>query len=155
MPLRLLLAVAPVAAALVLGNVATFPNLPWYATLAKPSFTPPNGVFGPAWTLLYILMAVALFRILGQPHRAGRAIAVSAFVVQIALNAAWSWAFFAAHAPLAGLVVIALLDIAVLATTVLFLRLDRAAGICLVPYCAWLAYATALNAAILQLNGPG
>ncbi len=147
------IAVGCVVVAFVLGNIATFPNLPWYATLTKPGFTPPNWLFGPAWTTLYLLMAMALTRVLRRPPGSpGRRVAIAAFLVQIALNAAWSWAFFGAHEPFAGLLVIAALDVAVVVTLVMFLRLDRVAGLCLAPYPVWLAYATALNLAILVLN---
>ena len=104
---RALAAALPVAAAAILGSVATLPNIPtWYASLAKPSFTPPNSVFSPVWTILYALMAYAAWRILSLPWGApGRAGALMAFFVQLALNAAWSWAFFWMRSPLAGLLV--------------------------------------------------
>jgi benzodiazapine receptor len=148
-----LLAAAPVLAAFLLGNVATFPNLPWYETLAKPAFNPPNWLFGPVWTVLYVMMAVALYRVLAlSPDHAGRRVAFAAFLVQIALNGGWSWAFFAAHSPAAGLATILALLAGILATLVLFWRLDRFAGALLVPYLGWVIFAAALNAAILMLN---
>ncbi len=147
-------ALAPEVAAFVLGNIATFPNLPWYATLRKPGFTPPDWLFGPAWTVLYLLMAAALFRVLRLPRATpGRQGAIAAFLVQIALNAAWSWAFFAAHDPALGLAVMLALVAGVTTTLVLVARLDRSAGLALAPYLAWLGYAAALNGAILRLNG--
>ncbi|WP_371682029.1 TspO/MBR family protein [Microvirga sp. 17 mud 1-3] len=151
---RFLAAVLPVAAAGVLGSIATTPNIPtWYAGLAKPGFTPPNWLFGPVWTLLYAMMAYALWRILSLPkNHPGRPGAVAAFFVQLALNALWSWAFFGAQAPLAGLVVILALIVAIVATIRAFWPLDRAAALLLVPYLAWVTYATALNAAIWRLN---
>lgn len=83
------LALAPELAAFALGSSATLPNLPWYASLRKPSFTPPDWLFGPAWTLLYLLMGLALFRVLRLPaDRKGRRAALAGFGVQIALNAA-------------------------------------------------------------------
>jgi tryptophan-rich sensory protein len=99
------LAVLPVVAALILGQVATFPNLaPWYLGLAKPGFNPPNWLFGPAWTLLYTLMALAALRILRlPPDTPGRGAALAAFFMQLVLNAAWSWLFFGLHSPFAGL----------------------------------------------------
>ncbi len=145
------LALAPEVAALALGNLATFPNLPWYATLRKPGFGPPDWVFGPAWTVLYVLMGLALYRVL-RARAPGWRPAAAAFGVQIALNAAWSWAFFAARSPLFGLLVMAALLGAVAATLALFARLDRWAGLALLPYFAWLGYAAALNGAILALN---
>ncbi len=148
-----LAALAPVAAAFAVGNLATFPNLSWYATLRKPWFNPPDWVFGPAWTVLYGLMGLAFLRVLRLPaDRPGRRAAVAAFLVQIALNGAWSCAFFAARNPGAGLAVILALDVAVAVTGWLMLRLDRPAGLCFAPYLAWLAYATLLDGAIKALN---
>src|SRR3712207_3404791 len=98
---RAALAILPVATTSALGSLATLPSIPtWYATLAKPPLTPPNGVFGSVWTLLYALMAIAVWRILSRPADVpGRNAAVIWFFVQLALNAAWSWAFFALQSP--------------------------------------------------------
>src|ERR1700733_8881267 len=96
---RLALSVLPVVAAVLLGQAATFPNLaPWYADLAKPSFNPPNWIFGPVWTTLYVLMAIAVWRVLGASASQKRA-ALNLFFVLLALNAAWSWLFFGLHNP--------------------------------------------------------
>ncbi|WP_210493474.1 TspO/MBR family protein [Microvirga antarctica] len=151
---RFLIAVIPVAAASVLGSLATLPNIPtWYAGLVKPGFTPPNWLFGPVWTLLYAMMAYALWRILSLPAgQPGRTAAVTTFFVQLALNALWSWAFFGAHSPLAGLIVILAMIVAIIATIRAFWPLDRAAAWLLVPYLTWVSYATALNAAVWRLN---
>jgi benzodiazapine receptor len=154
-PLRaLLLAVLPVLTAAVLGNLATTPNIPtWYAGLDKPDFNPPNWVFGPAWGVLYVLMAYAFFRILRlDPKTPGRKAAIGLFLFQMVLNAAWSWAFFAGHSPLAGLVVISALWVAIAATLFSFLHLDRIAGLCFVPYIAWVSFAALLNFEIYRLN---
>ena len=98
------LAVASVVAVSVLGQLATFPNLaPWFAGLAKPPFSPPNWIFGPVWTTLYGLMAFAAWRVLRLPPSPARNRALVLFFAQLALNAAWSWMFFAAHSPLLGL----------------------------------------------------
>ncbi len=146
-------AVAPVALAAIIGNLATMPNLaPWYESLAKPPFNPPNGVFGPVWTLLYVLMAWAFFRILRSPDGAPRRRAIIFFLVQMAFNAAWSVAFFGFHSPLAGFVVILLLITTIAATVHAFLAVDRIAGGALVPYLGWVAFAMLLNASILWLN---
>ena len=101
-----LLAIIVVAAASVVAQVATYPNLaPWYAGLVKPSFNPPNWVFGPVWTTLYLMMAFAVWRILRPPEAsAERRWALGLFIAQLALNAAWSWMFFAANNPLLGLI---------------------------------------------------
>lgn len=151
---RLALAAVPVAVVAALGSAATLPNIPgWYAGLAKPPFTPPNAAFGPAWTILYALMACAIWRVLGRPRSTpGRTVAVAAFAVQLALNLAWSWAFFALRNPLAGAIDIVLLVAAIVLTIALFRRLDRWAAWCLVPYLAWVSYAAYLNAGIVYLN---
>jgi benzodiazapine receptor len=153
--LALLLAAGPVVAAAALGNIATIPNIPtWYAGLAKPSFNPPNWIFGPVWTTLYVMMAYAFFRVLRAPASAdARRAAIIAFLVQIALNAGWSWAFFAAHSPLGGLLVIAPLLVAIAATILTFRRIDAPAAWLLAPYLAWVSFASILNAAVWRLNG--
>ncbi|MEK4032907.1 TspO/MBR family protein [Methylocystis sp. IM3] len=147
------LSAGPILAAALLGNAATLPNIaPWYQSLAKPPLTPPNWVFGPAWTTLYILMGVAFYRILrSDPAAAGRGRAILLFTAQLALNAAWSFAFFAAHSPALGLAVILPLEVLILATIAAFWRLDRAAALCLVPYALWVAFATYLNLGIFVL----
>lgn len=148
------LAVAAVGMASFLGQVATYPNLtPWYSGLAKPSFNPPNWVFGPVWTALYILMAYAAWRVLRLPPSPERRIALILFFAQLALNAAWSWMFFAAHSPLLGLINIVPQLAAVVATIVAFHRLDRLAAACLIPLAAWVTFASMLNFEIWQLNG--
>lgn len=145
-------AVVPVLAASAIGSAATLPAIPgWYAGLAKPDFTPPNGAFGPVWTMLYIGMAIAAYRVLRRPG-GGRAPLV-AFLVQIALNGFWSVAFFGLRNPGLGLAVIAALWIAIAWTMVLFFRQDRWAGALFAPYLAWVSYAALLNAAIVRLNG--
>src|SRR5450755_1844144 len=110
-------AVGAVAATSILGQIATYPNLaPWYAGLAKPSFNPPNWVFAPVWSTLYVLMAFAVWRILRLPQvSAARQLALSLFFIQLALNAAWSWMFFGANNPLLGLINIVPQFLAILA----------------------------------------
>ena len=144
---------AAVVATSALGQYATFPNLGWYAGLIKPWFNPPNWIFGPAWTTLYALMAFAAFRVLKQAPSPARRIALILFFAQLALNAAWSWMFFAAHSPLLGLIDIVPQFFLIIATVVAATRVDRLAGLCLVPLLLWVGFATALNAAIYTLNG--
>jgi translocator protein len=147
-------AIAAVVAASILGQVATFPNLvPWYASLHKPLFNPPNWIFAPVWTALYALMAFALWRILRLSSRTpGRIRAVVLFFVQLALNAAWSFLFFGAHSPVFGLIDIVPQLILILVTATLFARIDAVAGWCLVPLALWVAFAGALNYSIWSLN---
>jgi translocator protein len=138
----------------VLGSLATFPNLhPWYANLAKPVFTPPNWVFGPAWTALYTLMAFAIWRVIQvQPGAKLRMPAISFFFIQLILNAAWSWMFFAAQSPAFGLLNIVPQWITVLGTCYLFCRLDRLAGWAIFPLVVWVSFAVILNLTIWRLN---
>lgn len=154
LPVAALLAAIPVIAAAVIGNLATMPNIaPWYAGLVKPPFNPPNWVFGPVWGVLYALMIVAFTRILRVPAgMPGRGVAIAAFLTQMAFNALWSVAFFGAHSPAAGLVVIAALIVALGATIRAFFRFDRPAAYLLVPYAAWVSFAALLNVSIWWLN---
>lgn len=155
---RLAAAILPVATAAAVASVSTRAGLPvWYAALNKPSFNPPDWAFPIAWTLLYAMIAVALWRLLGAmprtgPSRRGWWLALAAFLVQIVLNAAWAPVFFSAHAVGIGLVVVATLLVTVLWTIRLTWRFDRPAAWLLVPYGTWVAFATLLNAAILRLN---
>lgn len=151
----MLLAALPVVLAAAIGNRATLPAIPeWYAGLVKPSFNPPNGVFGPAWTLLYLTMILAFARVLRRPAATpGRTTAIGLFLTQIALNAAWSVVFFGLRSPGAAVGVVLALDLAVVATIRAFGRLDRPAALWLVPYLAWIAFATVLNVAVWRLNG--
>jgi translocator protein len=153
--LHALLAVVVTFAAGALGNLATMPQIPtWYAGLAKPSFNPPNWVFGPVWTLLYAFMAYAFWRILQVPPGSpGRRTAIRVFLVQLGLNALWSVVFFGLHRPGLAIVVVVLLEIGILAMIVAFRRLDPVAGWINVPYALWVAYATLLNVSIVVLNG--
>jgi tryptophan-rich sensory protein len=138
----------------LLGQMATIPNLaPWYASLTKPSFNPPNAIFGPVWTLLYALMAFAFWRILILPEQPGRKAAIVVFLAQLSLNVLWSFAFFAAQSPLYGLIDVAPQWALVVATLVLFWRLDRIAGLCLAPLALWVGFASVLNFEIWRLNG--
>jgi translocator protein len=148
------LALATVVAVSLAGQLATYPNLtPWYAGLSKPAFNPPNWVFAPVWTALYLLMAFAGWRVLRLRPSPARRRALMLFFTQLTLNAAWSWMFFAAHSPLLGLVNIIPQWLVIVATIVAFTRLDRLAARCLVPLALWVAYAAVLNAAVWWLNG--
>lgn len=137
-----------------LASAVTQPAIgSWYAGLDKPAFTPPNWVFGPAWSILYVLMAVAAWRVWRTTREAKlRRRAHAAFATQLGLNLAWSFAFFGAKSPIAGLVVIVALEIAILITAFLFAKLDWAAAWLLAPYAAWVGYAFALNLGVVVLN---
>jgi len=148
-------AAAAVMSAFILGQSASFPNLtPWYEDLAKPAFTPPDWLFAPVWTALFLLMGVALWRVLRLPAEApGRERALVYFFIQLVLNAAWPWAFFVLHSPMLGLIDIYPQLAFILLTVATFWRLDTTAGACMVPLAAWVSFASALNLAIWQLNG--
>ena len=148
------IALATVSAAGIIGNLATIPNIPgWYAELVKPSFNPPNWIFGPVWTVLYLMMAIAFWRILvGDPAAPNRSRGIVLFVAQMISNACWSVAFFGLHNPALALFVIIVLEILIVLTIINFLRMDRMAGLLLIPYALWVAFATALNIAIVRLN---
>jgi tryptophan-rich sensory protein len=147
------IATASVVAILLLGQIATYPNLePWYAGLTKPAFNPPNWIFGPVWTTLYALMGFALWRVMRSSAKLRR-VAALLFYVQLLLNAAWSWMFFAGQSPGAGLINIVPQWFVIIATVAAFWRVDRLAAICLMPLIAWVGFAVALNFEIWRLNG--
>ena len=137
-----------------LAGVVTMPEIDtWYAGLAKPSWTPPRIAFPIVWTVLYVLMAVALWRLWDRtapsPERRD---ALVFFFVQLALNAAWSPVFFGLHAITVALAIIIALVVTILGAIVTGGRVDRVVPWLLMPYFAWVAYATTLNAGILAMN---
>ena len=137
-----------------IGSMSTSKSVgTWYRTLAKPAFNPPDAVFGPVWTTLYVLMGISLFLV----WRKGTAVpavrlGLVVFAAQIALNALWSFAFFGMRSPLAGAVVIVALWNAILANIIVFTRVSSWAGVLLVPYILWVSFATVLNFSIYFLN---
>jgi len=125
----------------------------WYPTLIKPSFNPPAWVFGPVWTLLYIMMGIAAFLVWRRGLDAdGVKIALTVFAIQLALNGLWSILFFGLQAPGWALAEIILLWMAIGTATLLFWRVDPTAGLLLLPYWAWVSFATVLNASLWWLN---
>ena len=151
---RLVVAVALCLGVGAAGSLATTPKIPtWYAGLAKPDWTPPDAVFPIVWTTLYVLMAVALWR-LWQLHAPSpeRRRAVAFWFVQLALNAIWSPVFFGLEAPGLGLAVILAVWVAIVATIWACARIDHIAAWLLAPYLLWVSYATALNLAIVVMN---
>lgn len=149
----LLVALVACYGAAYLGQLATTPNLPtWYAGLEKPVFNPPNAVFPIVWGILYTMMAVAAWLVWREPASPRRSLGLGLFVLQLALNVAWPWAFFGAQNPVLGLVAIVPLVLAVGATTWAFWRVSRIGGAMFVPYLAWVCFAMLLNGAIALLN---
>lgn len=133
------------------GSNSGFGN-PWFDALIKPAAMPPGWAFGVAWAILYALMGVAVARILAHPPTPERRTALALFVLQLILNLGWSPLFFGAHQIFGALVLILAIFAAALATTFAFARVDRVAPWLLVPYLAWLSFATILNFQFLQLN---
>ena len=135
-----------------LGSLATSSSLPsWYSGIQKPFLNPPNWVFAPVWSVLYILMAVAGWR-LWTAESDQRFRLRTLFVVQLILNGIWSPLFFGARNPLAGLIDIVLLWSVLLSLTRTAWREDRTSGLLLAPYFLWVSFAAYLNAAIWWLN---
>lgn len=131
---------------------AAFPPGDWYAALAKPSFNPPGWVFGPVWTLLYVLMAVAAWRVWCEGSWHEHRIALSLFVLQLGLNGLWSPLFFGLKRMDLALINLLLLWVVLLATIVRFRRTSRLAAGLLLPYLAWVSFAGVLNYSLLSLN---
>lgn len=125
---------------------------PWFVALRKPSLYPPPQTFGIVWTALYVMMGFALAIVVSARGAPGRKAAIIAFAVQLALNLAWSPVFFAAHQITAALILLIAIDVAVLVTLVLFQRVRPLAALLLVPYLAWLLFASYLNWEFLAAN---
>lgn len=122
---------------------------PWYEALVKPSFNPPNWIFGPVWTVLYVLIAIAGWRVWQRDRSSA---AMKLWWLQLLLNFSWSPAFFVLKQIDVALAIIVALLIVILAFIVSALKVDRASALLFVPYAAWVGFATLLNAAIWQLN---
>lgn len=151
--LKLFVSVVGSFAAGAIGSLATSPNIPtWYAGLKKPFFNPPNWLFGPVWTLLYILMGISIYLIWTTPYRRSKRPAYIWFGVQLVLNALWSLVFFGMHAPEAGGVVILLLLISIAMTMRTFWPISKMAAYLLIPYILWVSFAILLNSSIAALN---
>lgn len=136
------------------GLIFTTPAIStWYAGLEKPWFNPPNWLFAPVWITLYLLMGIALFLVwdkgLGKKNVKA---SINMFAIQLVLNALWSLIFFGLRLPLYALIEIILLWMAILATIIMFYRIDRRAGIILLPYIIWVSIAMLLNLYIWILN---
>jgi translocator protein len=139
--------------AYAIGSLLTFPSIPtWYANLNKPTWNPPNSVFCPVWTLLYILMAVSACLVWRERRHKPVFWSLTIFGVQLVLNAAWSGLFFAVHSPGAALLDIILLWILILVCMIAFARVNVFAAGLLLPYLPWVSYAFPLNLAIWRLN---
>jgi translocator protein len=149
-----LAAIVLCALAGVIGQFFTFPEITnWYAGLAKPFFNPPNWIFGPVWTLLYIMMGIAVYLVVRRGlFTPAVEIAVGCFAIQLVLNSLWSIIFFGQHQLLLAFVEIIFLWSAILLTIVKFWPLAPAAGWLMVPYLCWVSFAAILNFSVWFLN---
>ncbi len=136
-----------------IGGVVTATSVgSWYQELEKPAFNPPDWLFAPVWTTLYILMAIAGWRVWRCAPSAARTTALIMFAGQLCLNLAWSMLFFGLQLIGGALLEIVLLLLAIVVTTALFWRIDRPAAALLLPYALWVSYAALLNLSLWMLN---
>lgn len=155
--LRLVIALVACQVAGVVGSLFTVRSVgTWYETLNRPSYAPPNAVFGPVWITLYVLMGIAAFLIWRRGLQyPGVRQGLLAFIVQLVFNSGWSIAFFGMRSPLAGLLVIVVLWLEILITMIYFFRVVRTAGYLMLPYFAWVTFAAVLNYGFFALNRSG
>ncbi len=127
----------------------------WYASLVKPSWTPPNALFGPVWSVLYVLMAVAAWLVWRRAGFSDAGLALGVFLVQLVLNALWSYLFFGKHRPDLAFFDIVALWFAIVTVFILFGRVHRGAGALMIPYLLWVSFAAGLNFALWRMNLQG
>jgi translocator protein len=150
---KLITALAASFAAAGIGSLFTTPTLSgWYAELAKPALNPPSWVFGPVWTVLYVLMAISLYLFWTTKPAQPKGLGLTLFAIQLALNAMWSAVFFGLQQPGAALGVILILWLSILITMIVFWRQKPLAGALLIPYLLWVSFASYLNLGIAVLN---
>ena len=143
----------PLVSGAIIGMLTMSGVTDWYSTLNKPWFTPPDYVFGPVWTVLYILMGISLYLVIMQGWENETVkTGIILFAAQLGVNLLWSLLFFGLHSPLAALACIVVLLALIVATIMTFYRLSKPAAVLLVPYLAWVCIATALNAGVVFLN---
>jgi len=139
-----------------LGSVFNFASIPtWYTTLNKPSFNPPNWIFGPVWTILFLMMGIAVYLVWTKKtmfHQKKKKLALQIFVLQLLLNILWSAIFFGLLSPAWAFVEIMFLLLAISLTMIKFHKFSNLAAYLLVPYLAWMSFAAVLNFAIWRLN---
>ncbi len=140
------------AAAGVVGGIASIDAASFYSQLEQPPWAPPSWLFGPVWTLLYLLMGTAAWLVWRRRDARAVGTALTLFVVQLAANAAWSWLFFAWQRGAWAFADIVVLLVLVAATTLAFARVRPAAAACMIPYLAWVAFAAALNLWVWRAN---
>jgi len=150
--LKLIVSIVICEFAGIIGSIFTTPAIgTWYAGLTKPSFNPPNWLFAPVWTLLFLLMGISLFLVWNSKSKSKK-IAIYIFFGQLVLNILWSILFFGMKSPILGVFEIILLWIAILLTIISFVKISKPAGYLLIPYIIWVSFAAALNFALMVLN---
>lgn len=153
---RLVLSIAVCSLAGIIGSFFTASSVSaWYPALSKPFFNPPSWVFGPVWTILYIIMGVSLYLVWNQKEKAkqdGKTAALSFFGIQLCLNSLWSVIFFGLKSPLFAFAEIILLWASIAFTIILFRKISKPAAWLLVPYILWVSFAAVLNFSIYLLN---
>lgn len=151
--LALIISIAAAHLAGLIGSIFTAPNIAgWYAALTKPSFTPPDWLFAPAWLVLYTLMGIAAYLVWRKRNHEEARFSLWLYGAHLAVNALWSIVFFGLHDVAMALLVIVALWVMIFILVVVFGRQSKTAGYLLWPYVAWVSYATVLNAAIWALN---
>ncbi len=150
---KLVVSLALPFAAGAIGSYFTIPAIAsWYQTLNKPSFSPPNFLFGPVWTVLYVLMGVSFYLAWISSRVKNKKAGIKLFLIQLFLNASWSIVFFGLKNPVLAFINIIALWIAIFLTIRAFSIISKTAGYLLYPYIVWVSFATALNLAIVLLN---
>ncbi|MCX6791514.1 MAG: tryptophan-rich sensory protein [Candidatus Gottesmanbacteria bacterium] len=145
--MKLLLSIIVCLSAGLIGSLFTFAAIPtWYATLIKPSFSPPNWLFGPVWTTLYVLMGIAMYLVWRKRK------SLNLFLIHLVFNAGWSIVFFGLHSILGGMVTIIILWGLIFTLIRTFYRIDRRTAYLLIPYLVWVSFASILNFSLLILN---
>ncbi|MDD4251342.1 MAG: tryptophan-rich sensory protein [Candidatus ainarchaeum sp.] len=139
-----------------IGSIFTIPNIPaWYNGLVKPFFNPPNFLFAPVWTILFLMLGIAIFIVLENKDKkliAQRKIAKILFAIQYAFNVLWSYLFFGLRNPLLGFIGIVILWATIIATIFYFYKVDKRAAYLLIPYILWVSFAMILNFFVMILN---
>lgn len=151
--IKLIISIVMCLLAGIIGSLFTSSAIPtWYATLNKPSFNPPSWLFGPVWTLLYILMGISFYLIWTAKKSKYKSTAIKIFIIQLILNALWSIIFFGAHWIFVAFIEIILMWIFILLSIIKFHKISKTASYLLIPYILWVSFATILTFAIWVLN---
>jgi benzodiazapine receptor len=150
---KLVVSLAICQVAGIIGSIFTTPAIPvWYASLEKPSFNPPNWIFAPVWTFLFLLMGIALYLIWNAYQRKEAKSALLFFGIQLGLNILWSVIFFGLKSPMIAFIEIVVLWLAILLTIIQSTKVSKAAAYLLLPYILWVNFAAVLNFMVWQLN---